>query len=358
MLNRADCVIIIGRIYKYAVGSGLYLVGVIYGRCRYLKNIVKERQKSVLQIILYEGMAAMNEYVLTCCSTADMPREFFEKRNLPCVFYHYQIDSKLYPDDFWHAMSKEEFYSKIAAGSVSTTSMVNVDEFLGFFEPFAAAGKDILHVTLSSGITGSYSAALTAAQMLAKKYPERKIEIVDSLAASSGYGLLMEMMADRRDSGASLAELKAWAELNRLNIQHWFISSDLTSYIRGGRISKAAGLFGTVLNICPLMYVDANGHLTVFEKVRTKKRVFQRVVDKMKQHAAQSTDYSGRCIISHSACYEDAVTLKNLIEASFPKMDGEVRITDVGAVIGSHTGAGTAAVFFWGDKRTIAGQEN
>lgn len=296
----------------------------------------------------------MDDYILSCCSTADMPEDFFKDRNLPCIFYHYNMDGKLYPDDFWHAMSNDEFYRKITAGSTPTTTMVNVDEFLRFFEPFLAAGKDILHVTMSSGITGTYTSAVTAANTLKEKYPDRRVEIVDSLAASSGYGLLMEMLADRRDAGASLDELKTWAKDNRLRIQHWFFSTDLTSYIRGGRISKTAGLFGTVLNICPLMYVDANGHLTVLEKVRTKKRVIQKAEEKMKEHAVGGTQYSGKCSLCYSACYSDAVALKELIKRDFPKISGEIRINDIGAVIGSHTGPGTVALFFVGDQRQPA----
>ncbi|NLT97584.1 MAG: DegV family EDD domain-containing protein, partial [Christensenellaceae bacterium] len=177
----------------------------------------------------------MSKYVITCCSTADMPESFFTERHIPFVCFHYTMDGKLYPDDLGKTMPFKEFYDIMRTGVQPTTSQVNVDEYLGFFEPFLQNGQDVLHVSLSSGISGAYNAACVARDMLAAKYPDRKIEIVDSLGASSGYGLLMDMLADVRDGGASFEEAHAWAEENKLTIHHWFYSSDLTFYIKGGR---------------------------------------------------------------------------------------------------------------------------
>jgi DegV family protein with EDD domain len=293
----------------------------------------------------------MSNYILSCCSTADLTKEHFAARQIKCIFYHFIIDGEQYPDDLGQTMPFEEFYAKIAAGAQPTTAQVNTAEFIAFFEPFLKEGKDILHVSLSSGLSGTYSAACIAKEELAAKYPDRKLYVVDSLGASSGYGLLMDTLADKRDQGVSIDEAYAWALQDRLKIHHWFFSTDLTSYIRGGRISKAAGHIGTVLNICPLLNMDAQGLLTPREKIRTKKRVTQAIVEKMKEFADGGTDYNGKCYISQSACYEDARAVADLVESSFPHLDGKVEINYVGTVIGSHTGPGTIALFFFGSVR-------
>ncbi len=293
----------------------------------------------------------MNQYVVTCCSTADMPESFFTERNIPYVCFHFTLNGKLYPDDLGKTMSFEEFYGIMHTGVQPTTSQVNVDEFINFFEPFLKDGKDVLHVSLSSGISGAYNSACVAREQLSSQYPDRKIEIVDSLGASSGYGLLMDMLADVRDSGATFDEARAWAEANKLTVHHWFYSSDLTFYIKGGRISKAAGMLGTLLGICPLLNMDAAGHLIPREKIRSKKKVIREIVDKLKQGALGGESYDGKCFISHSDCLEDAQTVAAMVEEAFPRLNGKVLINSVGTVIGSHTGPGTLALFFVGSKR-------
>ena len=210
----------------------------------------------------------------------------------------------------------------------------------------------MLHVTLSSGISGTFNSARLAAEDLAEKYPERKIYVVDSLAASSGYGLFMDALADQRDRGVDIDALYQWAEERKRHLHHWFFSTDLTFFIRGGRISKTAGFIGTMLNICPLMNVNHLGQLIPREKVRTKKKVIKRIVEKMIQHAENGVDYDGKCYICHSLCIEDAKAVATLVKERFPKLDGDVEIYPIGATIGSHTGPGTVALFFWGDERT------
>jgi DegV family protein with EDD domain len=296
-------------------------------------------------------MWSQETYILTCCSTADMPAEFFERRRILYIPFHFILDGVEFPDDLGQSMPLEVFYKKLSAGSHASTSQINIYEFIAFFEPYLKAGKDILHVSLSSGISGEYGSANIAKEELLQKYPERKIAIVDSRGASSGYGLLMDILADRRDAGASFKEAHSWAEENKLFIHHWFFSTDLTFYIRGGRISKTAGLFGTMLGICPLLNMDEAGRLIPREKIRSKRRVIRAIVDRMKEYAKGGTGYAGRCFVSHSACLEDARAVTDLIEEEFPSLDGHVLINSVGTVIGSHTGLGTVAVFFIGDKR-------
>lgn len=293
----------------------------------------------------------MSNYVLTCCSTADMPLSYMKDRDIPFVCFHYNMDGKEYPDDLGVTMSFEEFYSRIANGALPTTSQVNVGQFVAFFEPFLKQGKDILHISLSSGLSGSFNSARVAREELLKKYADRKILLVDSLGASSGYGMLVDAAADMRDNGAAIEEIYAWLEENRLNIHHWFFSTDLSHYKRGGRISAASATVGALLNICPLMNMNHEGKLIPRTKVRGKKTVIKEIVRKMETHAQNGLDYSGKCFISNSACYEDARMVADLIEEKFPHLNGPVMINSVGTVIGSHTGPGTVALFFFGDKR-------
>ena len=293
----------------------------------------------------------MSDYVLTCCSTADMPNEYFQKRNIPFVCFHFTMDGKEYPDDLGQSMSFEEFYKRIAAGAMPTTSQVTLGQFINFFEPYLAAGKDILHISLSSGLSGTYNSAILAREQLLQKYPNRKMLVVDSLGASSGYGLLVDMAADMKDGGATLEDLYAGLEENKLNVHHWFFSTDLSHYKRGGRISAASATVGSLLNICPLMNMNHEGKLIPREKIRGKKRVISEIVQRMEEHAQSGINYSGKCFISNSACYDDARKVADLIEEKFQQLNGRVIINSVGTVVGSHTGPGTVALFFMGDKR-------
>ena len=293
----------------------------------------------------------MNPYVISCCSTADLSEEHFRNRNISYVCFHFELDGVEYPDDLGKSIPFDEFYRRMANGASTKTSQINVEEFTEYFEPFLKEGKDILHVSLSSGISGVFNSASLAHNLLMQKYPERTILIVDSLGASSGYGLFMDRLADLRDEGYSIQELYEWAMKNRLRLNHWFFSTDLTFYIRGGRVSKTSGFIGTILNICPLLNMNRLGQLIPREKIRTKKKVIQAIVTRMKECADNGTDYSGKCYISHSACYEDARAVADLVEAAFPKLNGKVEIYSVGTTIGSHTGPGTVALFFWGKER-------
>lgn len=293
----------------------------------------------------------MNPYVISCCSTADLSEEHFRNRNISYVCFHFELDGVEYPDDLGKSIPFDEFYRRMANGASTKTSQINVEEFTEYFEPFLKEGKDILHVSLSSGISGVFNSASLARNLLMQKYPERTILIVDSLGASSGYGLFMDRLADLRDEGYSIQELYEWAMKNRLRLNHWFFSTDLTFYIRGGRVSKTSGFIGTILNICPLLNINRLGQLIPREKIRTKKKVIQAIVTRMKECADNGTDYSGKCYISHSACYEDARAVADLVEAAFPKLNGKVEIYSVGTTIGSHTGPGTVALFFWGKER-------
>ena len=293
----------------------------------------------------------MPDYVLSCCSTADVTREWLESRDIEYLYFNYYLNGEMCKDDFGATNSPAQLYAKMLAGADAKTSQISAGDYMAHFEKFLAAGKDVLHVTLSTGISGTFNSACAARDQLAEKYPDRKVIVIDSLAASSGFGLLMDRLAELRDSGMGLGELAAWAEEHKTEVQHWFFSSDLTFFVRGGRISKAAGLVGGMLKICPVMDVEPDGSLAVKEKIRTKAKAVKRVVEKMEELAEGGLDYSGKCYISQSECIDDAHEVASLIEQKFTKLNGKVEIFPIGATIGVHTGPGTVALFFWGKKR-------
>lgn len=294
----------------------------------------------------------MTDYVLSCCSTADLTKEQFKKDDINYICFHYYINGKQYYDDLGETLTFPDFYDAMTKGADTRTSQVNSDEYVEYFEKFLKDGKDILHVTLSSGISGTINSAMIARDILSEKYPDRKIIVEDSLAASSGYGLLMDKLAELRKQGLGIDELHKWLIDNRLKLNHWFFSTDLTFYIKGGRVSKVSGFVGNVLNICPLLNVNSEGKLIPRYKIRSKRKVIEAIVAKMEELAADRENYSGKCFISQSACFDDAKAVADLVEKKFPKLDGRVVINDIGTTIGSHTGPGTVALFFWGDERT------
>ncbi|MBR4607008.1 MAG: DegV family protein [Lachnospiraceae bacterium] len=293
----------------------------------------------------------MNDYVITCCSTADLSKEYFLNRDIKVVYFHFELDGTNYLDDCGESIPPELLFEKMNNGADTKTSQVSVGEYIDFWTEFLDAGMDILHISLSSGLSGSYNSAVVAKNFLSDKYPDRKVYVVDSLGASSGYGLIMDTLADMRDDGKGVDELHDWIEENKLRMHHWFYSTDLSFYIRGGRISKTAGMVGQLLSICPLLNMDHNGHLMPREKVRGKTKIMKRALDMMEMHADGGRAYSGKCFMCHSMCIDEAAELAGMIQDRFPDLNGQVCIYPIGATIGSHTGPGTISIFFWGDIR-------
>ena len=299
---------------------------------------------------LIRNGGTMREYIISCSSTIDLSTERARKRDLEYVCFHFSIDGKDYPDDMGNSMRPEELYQRMLNGAEVMTSQISVGDYEKHFRRFLEDGKDVLHVCLSSGISGTLNSAVIARDLLQEAYPERKIYVLDSLCASAGYGFFMEALADRRDEGKDIDEVYQWGKEHRFHVNHWFFTTDLTFFIKGGRVSKTAGFFGNVLHICPLLNVDREGKLVPREKIRTKKKVIRRCVDVMREKADNHENYSGKCYISHSDI-DTALETAAMIEKSFPKLDGKVEIFPIGSTIGCHTGPGTVAVFFWGDKR-------
>ena len=293
----------------------------------------------------------MSDYLISCESTADMPLSFFRERNVGFVCFHYEMNGQTYTDDIYQSTTPQEFFGKLKAGAQARNSQVGTGDYVDFWEPYLKQGLDILHVALSTGISGTYNSACLAADELAPKYPERKIRVIDSLCASAGFGLLVELMADKRDEGMSFDELAEWTEVHKMNVNQWFFVSDLDCLKRGGRVSATSALIATALKICPVMNVNFEGKLIPREKIRTKKKAIVRLVDDMMEHVENGAAYTGRCTISHSDCLEDAQEVARLVGEKIPALKGKVEISDIGTVIGAHTGPGTVALFFMGDTR-------
>lgn len=288
-------------------------------------------------------------YVITCTSTCDLGKERLNQLNVKYACFKFLINQQEYEDNFFQDYDYEKFYEDIKNGLEPTTSQVGYGNYLEFFEPLLKEGKDVLHICLSSKLSGDYQTAMMVAEELNEKYPN-KIQVIDSLGASAGYGMLVEMASDNLNKGFTLQDNIDYLEGIKLNIHHWFISSDLSSYVRGGRISKTAGLIGSALKICPLLNMPDDGSLAPVEKIRTKMKAQAAQVDKMQELCLDGLDYTGPCQISCSACDEDALKVVALIKERFPNIK-EVPIYHVGTTIGSHTGPGTIALYFIGEKR-------
>ena len=293
----------------------------------------------------------MSNYVLSTCSTIDKSIDYVNKRNIEYIKFVFLTDGKENLDDLGQTIPADKFYQMMRDGVETKTSQPNVDDYRIYFEKFLSEGKDVIHLNLSSGLSGAQTSAKIAREELLEKYPERKLYVIDSLGASSGMGLLVDKMADLRDEGMSIDDLARWTEENKLKLHHWFFSTDLSFYVKGGRVSKVAGWFGTILNICPLLNMDNNGKLIPRQKIRGKSNVIKEIVKKMEQNADNGLNYSEKCFISHADSYEDAKAVADIVESKFPHLNGKVEINNIGTTIGSHSGPGTVALFFFGNKR-------
>ncbi len=293
------------------------------------------------------------KFILSCCSTVDLPYTHMESREIPVLSYTYLVDGREYVDDMGRdPQSRPRFYQMLAQGKLPQTSQINVARYMEFFESLLQKG-DVLHLAFTSGQSASVNNAYAAAAELREKYPERKLIVVDTLCSSSGYGLLVDTVADLRDQGVSIEEAEQWTLANRNKVHHQFFSSNMTQFHRTGRVSGAAAAVATILNICPLMRLDAAGAIKAYDKVRGKKKAIAATVDAVAAHAQGGTDYDQRMWVCHSECRQDADLMIAALEERFPRERGRIRLCNIGPVIGSHSGTGTVAVFFMGDERPV-----
>ena len=290
----------------------------------------------------------MRDYCIITDSTTDLALSVLEKtaiRVIPMEFHLEGVSYRNYPDEREYPMDK--FYAELKSGKTSTTSQINQVTFIEVFEPILQEGKDILYLAFSSGLSGTYQSACLAAEELREKYPEMKLYCVDTLAASAGEGLLVYTAALKKMAGMPIEELAQWVTDNRLRLCHWFTVDDLNHLKRGGRVSPAAAVIGTALGIKPVLHVDNEGHLIPMEKVRGRRRSLDALVD----HMVKTCDpKEGQTIfISHGNAMEDAEYVGKQIRARMKVK--EIVYSPIGPVIGSHSGPGTVALFFFGTER-------
>lgn len=302
-------------------------------------------------------MENKTDYVITCTSGIDIDRSLVKKHNLECIEHKFLLDDTEYTDDYYQSFDEHKFYEDLINGSVIKTSQIGYGRYLEWFESFLKQGKNVIHIGLSSGITGDTQTAMSVARELNEKYTDNKVYVADSTCASSGYGMFALMVAKKKEEGLSYDELIEYIEKEKYTIHHWFISSDLTFYVRGGRISNVEGFFGKAFKICPLLYVDYDGKLTPFEKIRTKRRAIEGQFEKMKEYCKDGDDYNEDVFICNSICKEDAEELANMIKEHFKNV-GNIYITSIGPSIGAHTGPDTISLFFAGKNRSEIAKED
>ena len=288
----------------------------------------------------------MSNYVIFTDSGCDIKPELLKEWGVPCKSLNFRFDGseKEYSNE---DMDTNEFYAKMREGAVAKTSAVNVDTFALAFEEFLKEGKDVLFVGFSSGLSTTYNSARLAAQQLSEKYPERKVITVDTLAASAGQGLILKLALDKKNEGATIEEVAAFVEDIKFKISIWFTVDDLVYLKRGGRVSPTAAFFGNMLGIKPVLHMDNEGHLVPVAKVRGRKTSIAALADK---YGELATKLDGSDIfISHGDCIADAQYLADLLKTRYGASVS--LITDVGTVIGAHSGPGTLALFFVGKER-------
>ncbi len=290
----------------------------------------------------------MSEYIIMTDSCCDLPADMAEELSLEVLPLRLELKGKVYRNFLdGREIGFREFYDQVRTGQMPITSAVNVGEFESAMRPVLEAGKDILCLCFSSALSTTYQSAAIAAKELAEEFPERKVLVVDSLCASMGQGLLVWLCAQEKKKGLSVEELRDYAEKTKGRVCHWFTVDDLNHLKRGGRVSAAAALFGTMLSVKPVLHVDGEGRLIPMEKCRGRKASLTALVDHMEKTAV---DPEGQTVfISHGDCREDVELVAEDIRRRFGTKD--IRTSYVGPVIGSHTGAGVVALFFIGSER-------
>lgn len=289
----------------------------------------------------------MVDYVITTDNMTDLPNEYVEKHGLGMMSLTYMIDGKSYTKK--NELSYKEFYAKMRAGSMPTTSQVNPEEAKEELREFLKKCKKIIHIAFSSGLSGSYNSVRIAAEELMEEDPSCRITVIDSLCASLGEGLFVHQAVKRMEAGMEYEVLVKWLEDHKLNFVHNFTVDDLFHLYRGGRVSKAAAVLGTMINLKPVLHVDNEGHLIPVSKVRGRKKSIAALVDSMEKQLGSFRDKNDIVFISHGDCEEDAKLMADMIRERFGIQ--EFLINPVGPTIGAHSGPGTLALFYMGDYR-------
>lgn len=290
----------------------------------------------------------LDMFILSCESTTDLPYEYLQKRGIPAISYTYSVDGVEYADDMGRLDGRKQFYKFLSEGKMPKTSQICEESYIAFFRAQLAKG-DLFHVAMDSKLSQSIYNAYSAANKLKNEFPKRKIVVVDSTCGCLGYGILVDYLADMRDAGKSFDELYDWAAANKLKIHHQFFSTTLSYYRRSGRISGPAMLLGNLLKLCPLLRMDKTGKLIAYSKVMSVNKAIDKTLDETRLHIQNGADYEGKLWIAHSDCEEIAQKVVSKLKETYPKAD--VRLFEIGPIIGSHCGQGTVAAYFFGDER-------
>lgn len=292
-------------------------------------------------------------FQLSCESTVDMPYSYITGRDISVLFYTYSIDGVEYEDNMGRdPKAMEEFFVKLKAGKLPVTSQINAFRYEEYFENLLQKG-DVLHINFGTGMTPSYRNAVEAAENLRKKYPQRKLVIVDSLCSCTGYGILVDSAADMRDEGKSLEEIESWVLANRNRVHHQFFCTDLSQFKRSGRVSGPVALVGSILGLCPIMHLNAEGRIIAYSKVRGKKNAIRTTVEEIAAHVQDGPEYKGKFYVCHSNCPEMCQEVVDAIRQKLGYGEEHIKVGNIGAVISAHCGPSTVAVFFYGDERAV-----
>lgn len=294
-----------------------------------------------------------HQFQLSCESTVDMPYSYITGRDISVLFYTYSIDGVEYEDNMGRdPKAIEEFFAQLQAGKMPVTSQINAFRYEEYFEALLQKG-DVLHINFGTGMTPSYRNAVEAAEGLRKKYPDRKLVVIDSLCSCTGYGILVDSAADLRDEGKSMEEIEEWILTNRNRVQHQFFCTDLTQFKRSGRVSGPVALVGSILGLCPIMHLNSEGRIIAYSKVRGKKNAIRATVDEIAAHVQDGPNYKGKFYVCHSNCPEMCQEVAEAIRERLGFTADQVKIGNIGAVISAHCGPSTVAVFFYGDERSL-----
>lgn len=290
----------------------------------------------------------MADYVILTDSSCDLPAELADQMQLTVLPLTVDMDGKLYRNYLdGREIGFHEFFEQIVTAKSAKTSAVTSEQFMEVLEPLCQAGVDVLYLAFSSGLSGTYNSGAIAMRELSEKYPERKLYAVDSLCASLGEGLFVDLCHEKKEAGMTIDELRDYAESLKLHICHWFTVNDLMFLKRGGRVSAATAIVGSVLSIKPVMHMDNEGHLIKVDVARGRKASLRALVAKMEKLATDPEKQ--RVYICHGDCLQDAEYVASLVREKFGIMD--IRINYVGPVIGAHTGPGVVSLFFVGSER-------
>ena len=292
----------------------------------------------------------MYDYIIATSSTSDLTREYLDEHNIPFIGYTYTVNDRLYEDDC-REESRQAVYDGMRAGDRLKTSMINEFTYQEFFRSLMEKGKDVLFLDMSQKMSASYANSVAAAEAVRAEFPDQKLYVMDTFCISGGLGVLVKNIIAKAENGAGYDEVIEWGEKNKLRIAHRFTVDDLNYLKAGGRVSNAAALVGTILDVKPVLYVPDGGTLDVVKKVRGRKSALGNIIKSILNDLSKTDAKGAEIDILHADCRDDANLVKDAILAEHPEV-GQINITSLGVTIGAHCGPGLLAIFYLCEGRT------